>query len=528
MSRLRQIILNVRVLIVLVTLLIAIYALAPNPFRDGATIRAVEKGSAAADAGIISPQANEQPSSRERVLLVGTKTIGNADDYYQATGRLPANRTIQVKTSKGSYRLLTKYANQSNATADIGLKVYDAPKTNIRKGLDLQGGTRVLMKPAERIPSEDLGLLLDNMKNRLNVFGLTDVVVREATDLAGNQYILVEIAGVNEEEVKNLLSRQGKFEAKVSNRTVFRGGQDITYVCRSAECSGIDPQRGCTSSPDGWFCGFRFSITLSQSASERQAEATKNLAVTLDQGDRYLNESLELYLDDQLVDSLRIGAELKGKPVTDVQISGSGGGATQQEAIKNSLESMRRLQTILITGSLPVKLEITKTDSITPLVGERFTQNALLMALVAAAAVGIVLFIQYRKITVAVPILLVSLMEVVIMLGIAAIIGWNIDLAAVAGIIAAVGTGVNDQIIITDEALRGEARKIYSWKDKIKSAFVVIFGAFFTLVVAMIPLFFAGAGLLRGFALTTIIGISVGVFITRPAYANILEILLKD
>jgi preprotein translocase subunit SecD len=44
----------------------------------------------------------------------------------------------------------------------------------------------------------------------------------------------------------------------------------------------------------------------------------------------------------------------------------------------------------------------------------------------------------------------------------------------------------------------------------------------------MIPLIFAGAGMLKGFALTTIIGVSVGVFITRPAYASIIEILLKE
>jgi preprotein translocase subunit SecD len=42
-----------------------------------------------------------------------------------------------------------------------------------------------------------------------------------------------------------------------------------------------------------------------------------------------------------------------------------------------------------------------------------------------------------------------------------------------------------------------------------------------------VPLLFAGAGLLKGFALTTILGISIGVFITRPAYAAAVEILLK-
>ena len=43
----------------------------------------------------------------------------------------------------------------------------------------------------------------------------------------------------------------------------------------------------------------------------------------------------------------------------------------------------------------------------------------------------------------------------------------------------------------------------------------------------MIPLFWVGAGLIKGFALTTIIGISAGVFITRPAFASIVEYLLN-
>jgi len=44
----------------------------------------------------------------------------------------------------------------------------------------------------------------------------------------------------------------------------------------------------------------------------------------------------------------------------------------------------------------------------------------------------------------------------------------------------------------------------------------------------MLPLLFAGAGLLKGFAIITIIGFSVGVFVTRPAFASIIEILLKE
>ncbi|MEK6848014.1 MAG: hypothetical protein AABX65_00080, partial [Nanoarchaeota archaeon] len=51
----------------------------------------------------------------------------------------------------------------------------------------------------------------------------------------------------------------------------------------------------------------------------------------------------------------------------------------------------------------------------------------------------------------------------------------------------------------------------------------LIIGAFFTIIAAMLPLFWTGAGMLRGFALTTILGVSIGILITRPAFADILR-----
>ena len=61
-----------------------------------------------------------------------------------------------------------------------------------------------------------------------------------------------------------------------------------------------------------------------------------------------------------------------------------------------------------------------------------------------------------------------------------------------------------------------------------KAAFFIISGAYLTVSVAMLPLLFAGAGLLKGFALTTLAGITMGVFIARPAFAKVLEILMKE
>ena len=118
--------------------------------------------------------------------------------------------------------------------------------------------------------------------------------------------------------------------------------------------------------------------------------------------------------------------------------------------------------------------------------------------------------------------------EVTLLLGFASLVGWNLDLAAIAGIIVAVGTGVDDQIVIADESL-GKSRSAHlNWVARLKRAFFIILVAYFTSVAAMTPLLFAGAGLVKGFALTTIAGITFGVFVTRPAFGAIIRIIMSE
>lgn len=558
-------------IILVVSIILALIAIHPVPGVDGIAIRSVVKNSAAADAGIVSPSPTSSPMSREVIISINNKPITSEEDFYVLEQDLDINQTITIKTTKGFYRLETKALTEEitlneteiveiNETFEVekeingttvmisetrlrnitrnktqtniigvqklGLSVYPAPNNNIRRGLDLQGGTRVVLKPESEVSDEDMELLLENMKERLNVFGLSDVIVRKTKDLSGRQYILVEIAGANDDEVRNLLARQGKFEAKIGNDTIFRGGQDITYVCRSADCSGIDPFAGCQPGTGGISCRFRFSISLTPEAAQVQADRTANIRVITENNDQYLAEPLDLYLDNELVDSLNIGADLRGRAVTEIAISGSGSGPAREAAVTDSLRNMKRLQTILITGSLPVKLEIVKTDAISPLLGREFLNNAILIGILAILSVAGMVFLRYRTLAVALPIVITMTSEILLMLGLAALIGWNLDLAAIAGIIIAAGTGVDDQIVIVDEIMRGEASSS-NWRERFKRAFFIIFSAYFATVVAMVPLLFAGAGLLKGFAFVTIAGVSFGVFITRPAYAAIVEILLR-
>ena len=110
---------------------------------------------------------------------------------------------------------------------DLGITVYDAPKSNILLGLDLQGGTRVVLQPDEKLSKEDMETLVDNLEERINLLGLSDVIIKSAQDLSGSQFIVIEIAGANEKDVENILAKQGKFEAKIGNKTVFKGGKEV-------------------------------------------------------------------------------------------------------------------------------------------------------------------------------------------------------------------------------------------------------------------------------------------------------------
>ncbi len=508
-----------RVIILLVVILLSIVFINPAFNVQGVGIRSIEVNSSAYNNGLTVP-ININPRDREFILQINNKLISNVEDFTKITENLKINDTIKILTNKREYAFILDSNN-------LGITVSEPPSTNLRKGLDLEGGSRVILRPVDKLNDNEFDQLIDTMRLRLNTFGLSDIRVNAAADLEGKKFVIVEVAGATKEDIKELVAGQGKFEAKIVNETIFIGSKkDVIFVCRGdGTCSGIT---GCSQIQDGEACNFQFQIKLSQDAARKHAEITKNIDVNFSSsGEQYLSKSLDLYLDDILVDSLRISSSLKGQEITDISISGPGFGVNRKDAVNDATRNMNKLQTILITGSLPSKLEIVRSESISAVLGKAFVSNSILIGILAIIAVTIVVFIRYRKLKIVIPVMFTSVAEVLIILGVSALMKINLDLSAVAGIIAAVGTGVDDQIVILDEILGAAGEVIYNWKERIKRAFFIIFTAFFTLVASMFPLLFAGAGLLKGFALTTIIGITIGVFITRPAFASAVESLLE-
>jgi len=494
-----------RLWVLIIFLVFALLALSPS-FKSGVLIKSVEKNSTAFEEGL-----------RQGLIIkkINEHEIKNMEDYADAISKIFESsgfKKIIIYTDKGDFVLFT------NKPPEITLT--NIPKLKLKTGLDLSGGARALVKPKNiSLSSREISDLISVTSERFNIYGLSDITIRPVKDLEGNNYMLVEIAGATPSDLKELVGKQGKFEAKIGNETVFIGGKkDISSVCRNdATCARIE---SCYKIDNGYACRFSFSIYLSEEAAKRHADITSNLKVNTTEGGRYLEKKLDLYLDDKLVDSLFISEDLKGRVTTQIAVSGSGLGETKEQAFNSAKENMKRLQTILITGSLPYKLEIVKLDTISPILGKKFINNLLLAGLSALIAVAFIVFARYKKLKTSLAIILTSFSEIFIILGFASLIRWNLDLPSIAGILTVIGTGVDQQIILIDESRTGEYLTI---GEKIKRALFIIVGAYFTSLAALIPLYWAGAGLLKGFAVTTIIGITVGVLITRPAFAEILK-----
>jgi len=490
-----------KIIIILFLLLSAVF-LVTQQAQIGVRIKSVEFNSSAYDQGLRQGQI---------ISIVNGQAIETIYDYNNMlSSEFPSttSKKLSITMNDG-----TEYFIYANSAPKIILE--ELSSTNINLGLDLQGGSRALVKAENKsLTQEELMDLIDLTSTRLNVYGLSDLVIKSVSDLEGNNYMLIEIAGATPDELESLIGQQGKFEAKMGNQTVFTGGEDITHV----ERAGQNVRLECLSETS---CRFSFGISLTEEAAERHAEITSKLSIS-SENPQYLSEKLGLYVDGVLVDELFVSKDLKGRATTQISVSGGEEGSNYEEARENTKNSMNQLQTVLKTGSLPYKLEIVKLDSISPTLGKKFINTILLAGLAALISVAFIILLRYRKFKLPLALLLTSFSEILIILGIAAMLNkfWSLDLPAIAGIIAVIGTGVDQQIVVLDESRSGTELSI---KQRLKRAAAIILGSYLTTIGAMFPLMWSGAGLLKGFAIATIVGISVGVFITRPAFADIVK-----
>ncbi|WP_410508357.1 preprotein translocase subunit SecD [Methanosarcina hadiensis] len=356
----------------------------------------------------------------------------------------------------------------------------------------------------EGVSTETRDLTRDILNDKLNSMGLKDIPVRTV----GDDYILIDFAGIDLATAKEIAEKPGKFEIRIQTT----GNQTVHVLYGDAiESVGI-----LTYHDEQWHTPFVLK--------EEGARALQKIALETGAVDNPESHYLIMYLDDVEIYgaplSYSAASKLREGPIYSWEASTG----TDEDAKVQATA----LQVHLRAGALPVNVQLVGSGHVDAGLGSQFKTEAVIAGLLSLIAVAAVVFHRYRRPEILVPMVGISISEVIMILGFAAAIGWQLDLAAIAGVIAAIGTGIDHLVIITDEVLyEGKLPPTKVFLSRIGKAFSIILGAAATVIIAMSPLVVMGFGTLKGFAITTIIGVFIGVIIARPVYGIVIKELLE-
>jgi len=198
-----------------------------------------------------------------------------------------------------------------------------------------------------------------------------------------------------------------------------------------------------------------------------------------------------------------------------------------RSSLDDAMSEARNLRVVL-SERLPVEIAIESETLIEARLGAEFLKQAIIAGVAALLGVWVLVYLRYRHWLIGLAIVGTMICELFITLGAASLIGWTIGLPELGALIIVIGTGIDHQIIITDEVLRGglPGAKMVSLSARVSRAFAVIFVAVATTIAAMTLLAIVGFGQMRGFALIIITGLLIAVLVTRPAYARIVSAIV--
>ncbi|KDE55353.1 preprotein translocase subunit SecD [Methanoculleus sp. MH98A] len=348
------------------------------------------------------------------------------------------------------------------------------------------------------------------LSEKVNALGMQDARINLLTPTGSEfpQYVRIELAGVDMATAQEIVGQQGLFEIRVQTT-----GNETEHVLYGDQITSVGvPQRD----PDGrWGVGFSFT--------ETGAEAFREAAIESGAVDNPDAHHLVMILDNETVYSAPLAgnlvSELRSGPVRSLSASTGTGDA--------GLEDAMTLQIHLRAGALPVQVDIVGSGSVPAALGEQFKMTVAIAGLLALLTVAVVVYYRYREPSIVIPMVAINLAEIIILLGIARFI-IQLDLATIAGLIAVVGTGIDQLVIITDEVLHeGRVPSPNLYMKRYGRALGIIAVAAATVFIAMLPLALMDLSTLRGFAIITILGVLIGILVTRPAYGKIIMAILS-
>lgn len=342
----------------------------------------------------------------------------------------------------------------------------------ITKGLDLQGGVSVVMEiQDEEVSKEDLEKTKDQLALRVNKIGVAETVV--ATE--GNRRIRVDIPGeVNSGDIVNSLGKTGELTFKSPDGEVILSGQDVNKAAAVTNSQTREPE---------------VSIEMNSEGTKKFADATE----------KYLGQSISIYMDDELLMSPTVNTVItEGK----ASITGN-----------KSASEAKRLAGLINAGALPVTVKAVSVQTVGAQLGAEALPNAMKAALIGVGLIFIFMILNYR-----IPGAIASLaliFFICIVLFIFGEIDATLTLPGIAGFLLTIGMAVDANVLIF-ERIREELRKGMSIKSSVEKGFEnalsSIVDSNVTTILAALVLYFFGSGIVKGFAITLLIGVLVSLF----------------
>lgn len=219
-----------------------------------------------------------------------------------------------------------------------------------------------------------------------------------------------------------------------------------------------------------------------------------------------------IVLDSKVISAPRING-----PILNGSAEISGGDMNEQNS--------KKLASTLRYGALPIDLEVSSVDTISPTLGGEQLKAGLIAGAIGLVLVMIYSVVYYRGLSFVVisSIAAAGLLtyQIIVLLG--DIVGFALNLPGVAGIIVGIGMTA-DSFIVYFERIRDEVRQGHPLRSAIdsgwKKARGTIIMADSVQLLAAIVLYFLSMGSVKGFAftlgVTTAIDLFMVVFFTHP------------
>ena len=418
-----------------------------------------------------------------------------------------------------------------------------------RLGLDLQGGSQltIQVKTTPTIPKIDQGMLeavRRIVENRVNGLGVSEALVQTV----GEDQILVQLPGVNDPQQaervlggtaklefqeqlpgtetqlaierqlqQELLAKQAELKTsnneaaiKENQAALKRSNEAIAKLFKS---SGLGGENLKDAQPQPLASGNNWNVVLvfDTPGGELFAQLTKNLAGT--------GRSIGIFLDERMISSPVVGVEFAETGIT----GGSAviqGNFTTQEA--NDLAVQLR------GGALPVPVEIVENRTIGASLGRDSIQSSINAGIGGLVLVLIFMVAYYRLPGVIANIAL--LIYALLTWAAFVLLGVTLTLPGIAGFVLSIGMAVDANVLIferTREELRAGKSLYRSVESGFYRAFSSILDGNVTTVIACAALFWLGAGLVKGFAVTLALGVAVSMFTALTCSRSLLFVVLS-